>query len=122
MSLLDAMVKIRKANVILRVPRDEAEKYKSKGFEVITDEGEILEHSTAMDLNSLKVAYNSALKEIEELKAELAKFKKPVKVEEEEPVQEEVTEEPKEEEVVEESEEEVLEKPTKKATRKKSTK
>lgn len=69
------MAIVKRANVRLRVPKEEADKYVSRGFDVINEKGEVIKASTPTDISSLKVAYSRVLKENAKLKEEIEKLK-----------------------------------------------
>lgn len=83
MSLTDDLVQIKRGNVRLKVPRDEAERYYSQGYDIVDKSGKVLKTSVPNDLGTLQKAFidNAArIKELEaenkRLNAELAKVKK----------------------------------------------
>lgn len=71
-----AEIRVKRANAILRVPEEQADRYLADGYDVIDDDGNILKESIPNDINGLRIAYDRHVKEIAELKAELAKLKK----------------------------------------------
>lgn len=67
------IVKVRRANTVLRVPADQADRYLADGYDVIGDNGEIEKESIPNDVNTLRIAYDRHVKRIAELEAELKK-------------------------------------------------
>ena len=66
------MVTVRRANVILSVSYEQKQEYLNKGYDVISDNGTVLEGTVPTDVNVLKKAYVDHTNEIKELKAKLA--------------------------------------------------
>ena len=69
------IIKVRRANVLLRVPEEQKSEYLAKGFDILDDNGNVVEHTTPSDVGTLKTAYTNHVKEIEMLKAENKKLK-----------------------------------------------
>lgn len=69
------MIKVRKANKILRIDESEKTKYMDLGYDVINEKGKVLEHNT----RSVSMAEFNAMKErcdaLEKENAELRKKK-----------------------------------------------
>lgn len=72
-------VTIQRANVILRVPEDEVEKYYSKGYDILDNNGNVVKASVPNDLGTLQKAYIDRGIIIEELEREIADLKKQLK-------------------------------------------
>lgn len=71
-------VKVRRANVILRVPKEQVKEYLAKGFDVLDDNGNVAQASVPNDVNVLKQAYiehTNRIKELEELLDAVKKVK-----------------------------------------------
>lgn len=68
-------IKVRRANVVLTVPKEQRGEYLAKGFDVLDSNGNIAEHTTPSDINTLKTAYANHIKKIEMLEAENKKLK-----------------------------------------------
>ena len=66
------MVTVRRANVILNVSDEQKQEYLNKGYDVISNNGTVLEGTVPTDVNVLKKAYVDHMNEIKELKAKLA--------------------------------------------------
>lgn len=64
-------IKVRRANVILRVSEEQKAEYLAKGFDVIGENGTVIEFTVPSDMNVLKKAYSDHIKEIEELKKQI---------------------------------------------------
>lgn len=65
-----SMIKIRRANVILNIPEEQADEYLSKGFDVIGEDGMVVKHTTATNdvrtlMKRLEEA-NMTIKKLEE--------------------------------------------------------
>ena len=80
------MVKVRKANVVLRVPDAEIQKYVDNGYDVYNAQGVVVQAATPSDINELKKAYVQHINEIkalkntiEQLKVQVADKKQPKK-------------------------------------------
>lgn len=69
------MIKLRKANVIIRASENELNKYLARGFDVISEDGEVIKRSAPNDTNSLKKAYTEHIEEIKKLTAEIESLK-----------------------------------------------
>lgn len=69
------MAKVRKANVVLTIKDSEVNRFVDLGYDVIDDNGTILQKTVPNDLAVLKNAYIEHTQEIEKLTAELAKAK-----------------------------------------------
>ncbi len=69
------MIKVVKGNVVLRVKDDMLDFYVNKGYTAKTLDGQIIKEAVPNDMSSLRKAYADAKKEIEILKAEIAKLK-----------------------------------------------
>lgn len=74
---MDELIKVRRGNVILRVPEYQKQEYLAKGFDVITEDGKVLEATVPSDVNTLKRAYVKHLAKIKELEEKLAQANKP---------------------------------------------
>jgi hypothetical protein len=69
-------IKVRRANVILRVPKEQAKEYLAKGFDVLAEDGSIAQATIPNDVNVLKQAYVEHLAKIKELENQLAEANK----------------------------------------------
>ena len=70
------MAFVQRANVVLEVKEDAVERMLDMGYNLINENGTIIQHSTAHDYTSLNVLYQEALNEIEELKEQIKKLEK----------------------------------------------
>ena len=70
------MAFVQRANVVLEVNDDAVERMRNAGYNVIDESGAVIQRSTANNFESLSILYNEALREIEQLREENAKFKK----------------------------------------------
>lgn len=70
-------VKVRRANVILRVNENQVDAYLAKGFGLLNDEGHIVKTAVPTDIQSLQKAYRTHVAKIQKLEAELDALKKP---------------------------------------------
>lgn len=66
------MITVRKANKVLRIDENNKENYLARGYDVVNEKGEIVEHNTR---TVTPAEYAAALAEIGRLKAEIAKLK-----------------------------------------------
>lgn len=75
-------VMVRRGNVYLRIPEYQIKEYLAKGFDVIDDNGNVVQASVPNDVNALKVAYVELTNRVKELEEELkaVKAKKTTKV------------------------------------------
>lgn len=73
------MAKVRKANVILTIKDDQVQRYVDRGFDVIGENGDVIQQSVPKDAASLGQAYKKHIAEIAALKAEIQKLKKQLK-------------------------------------------
>lgn len=69
-------IKVRRGNVILRVPEYQKGEYLARGFDVISEDGKVVEATVPSDVNILKKAYVEHLAKIKELEAKLAEATK----------------------------------------------
>lgn len=69
---MEDIVKVRRGNVILQVPKEQADEYVAKGFDIISDNGAVVKASVPSDVNILKKAYVEHLARIKELEEKLA--------------------------------------------------
>ncbi len=66
------IIRVRRANMTLRVPVDMKDSYLAQGYDVIGANGKILEHNTK---TVTPAEYKAALDKIARLEEELAKMK-----------------------------------------------
>ena len=69
---MSEIIKVRKANMVLRVPADQKDVYLAKGFDVIDAKGKVKERNTK---EVSPAEYNAVLEENKALKAEIEKLK-----------------------------------------------
>lgn len=63
------MVTVQRANTVLSVPEEWADRYLDQGYSVIDATGKIIKQSVPKDLGTLQKAYIEHEQEIEKLKA-----------------------------------------------------
>ena len=68
-------VQAQKGNKILRISEDAIERYVNMGYNIIGDNGAVIQQGIPVDNNQLKLAYVQCSREIEVLKAEIADLK-----------------------------------------------
>lgn len=73
---MDEEIKVKRANVILRVSKEQAKEYLAKGFDILDSKGNVVEASVPNDVNTLKKAYIEHIAKIKALEAQLAEAKK----------------------------------------------
>lgn len=73
-------IKVRRANVLLTINAEDAEKYRNKGYDILNEDGTVDEAATPSDINVLKRAYEVHTKKIKDLEAEVASLKTKLKV------------------------------------------
>ena len=66
------MITVRKANKVLRIDENNKENYLARGYDVVNEKGENVEHNSR---TVTPAEYAAALAEIGRLKAEIAKLK-----------------------------------------------
>ena len=66
------IIKVKRANVVLDVPEYQKQEYLAQGYDVIGDDGKIVERTIPIDPNALRKAYLEQTKLIEELKSKTA--------------------------------------------------
>ena len=72
-------VTVRRGGSYLTIPAGAIDRYKAKGYDVVDDNGNVLDASIPNDINILKKAYEQHTAEIARLKEEIARLKeKPV--------------------------------------------
>lgn len=70
------MIKVRRANVILDIDEAQKSEYLTKGFDVVNEEGKVLEEATMTnDVGALHKKLAEALEKIKALEKENAKLK-----------------------------------------------
>lgn len=71
------MILVKRANVILNVPDFQKHEYLSKGFDVVADNGNILEEATMTnDIGTLQKKLKEAQDKIKHLEAEIVRLNK----------------------------------------------
>lgn len=75
------LIKVRKANTILSVTVDEKASYLAKGYDVLGENGKVVEESIPYDTATLQAKYLELKQENGKLKAEIASLKAAKKVE-----------------------------------------
>ena len=71
------MIKVRRANVVLRIDKHQQAEYLSKGFDVVDENGKVVTEATASnDVSVLHQKLAEAQKKIKSLEAENEKLKK----------------------------------------------
>ena len=68
-------VTVRRGGSYLTIPVLAIERYKAKGYDVVDQQGNVLDASIPNDVNVLKRAYEQHIAEIKSLKEEIAKLK-----------------------------------------------
>ena len=63
---------VQRANVILRIDDDSAQKYLNLGYNVIDEKGKVLQEAIPSDVGTLRKCYVEHLNKIAELEAKLA--------------------------------------------------
>lgn len=85
MSLIDSKVveqgtiKVRRGNAILRVPEEQKSYYMGLGYNVIGEDGKVLEETIPTDIGSLQRFYKDAKQQIAGLEAEIESLKNEIK-------------------------------------------
>lgn len=69
------MVKVRKGNVVMTIKESEVSRYIDLGYDVIDNNGNILQKSIPNDIVALKTAYKQHLEEIKALTEEIRVLK-----------------------------------------------
>lgn len=92
MASVDEAVLMKKGGSFLRVPQGAVSRYMAKGYDVVDENGNILEASIPNDLVTLRAAYQNHLNEIAALKKRIEELEK--KFQEEKPVIEQVPKAP----------------------------
>lgn len=73
------MIKVKRANVVLTVDDDKKDYYLAKGFNVYSQDGELLEEAIPVDIGVLQKAYVMQKAKIKALEVEIASLKdKPI--------------------------------------------
>ena len=72
---LNGTVRMRRGGSYLHVPQDSVERYISKGYDVVDEDGNVIRGGNPNDVHSLKTAYDKALERIKELEEEVAQLK-----------------------------------------------
>lgn len=68
-------VKVRRANVVLRVKQSEVDRYIDLGYKQIDDNGNVLREGVPSNLADLRMAYVEHKRKIAELEAEIEQLK-----------------------------------------------
>lgn len=69
-------ITVRRANVILQVPKDEKSDYLNKGYSVIDDKGKVLEEAISTDVNELRLQVQKLESVIKAKDEEISDLKK----------------------------------------------
>ena len=69
------MVRVQRANVVLQVDDEQVNEYLAKGFDVIGDDGKVLQASVPNDVNVLKQKFVEHTERIKALEDEIASLK-----------------------------------------------
>ncbi len=69
-------VRVRRANVVLRVPEYDVNKYYAQGYSILDEAGNVVKASVPNDLGTLQTAYVRNAERIKDLEAEVAELKK----------------------------------------------
>ena len=72
---MDNKVLVQRANVVLSVSPQQLDYYMTQGYDVINEQGEIVQASVPRDLGTLQKAFLEHTAKIEELEAEIQKLK-----------------------------------------------
>lgn len=73
--MLVEKVTVRRANVVLQVPADQAESFYAKGYDIIDAKGNVLKESVPTNLGTLQKAFVEHKARIKELEHELEELK-----------------------------------------------
>lgn len=73
------MALVQRANVILEVKEDAVERMLNMGYNVIDEQGNVLQHGPIKDFGELQVAYQEKVSEVEELKKQVEELKAKLK-------------------------------------------
>lgn len=73
------MVKISKGNVVLDVKEDFLQSYLNQGYNVVDDNGNVIQRGNPNDVQSLKIALTDANKKIDAYANENAQLQKIIK-------------------------------------------
>ena len=76
---MNERVTIQRANVVLQVSPQQVDYYLSQGYNVINEQGEVIQASVPRDLGTLQKAFVENANIIESLHAEVADLKKKLK-------------------------------------------
>ena len=69
------MVRVQRANVVLQVPEEQIKEYLAKGFDVLGNDGQVVQASVPNDVNLLKQKYVEFSNRIKALEDEVASLK-----------------------------------------------
>lgn len=72
---MDERVTVQRANVVLQVSPQQVDYYLNQGYNVINEQGEVIQASVPRDLGTLQKAYIEHTEEIKALKAEIQTLK-----------------------------------------------
>lgn len=61
------MIKVKRGNVVLRIPDVDKQHYVDKGYSVLDSDGKVIEEAISKDVNTLQKALIDSKKEIEKL-------------------------------------------------------
>ena len=71
---------VQRANVILHIDDDSAQKYLNLGYNVIDEKGKVLKEAIPSDIGTLRKCYVEHLNKIAELEARIAELEHPKEV------------------------------------------
>lgn len=76
---MNERVTVQRANVVLQISPQQVDYYLSQGYNVINEQGEVIQASVPKDLGTLQKAFVENEKTIESLQEEIADLKKKLK-------------------------------------------
>lgn len=69
------IVQVERGNTVLRISKDDVQRYLDQGYNLIDSNGNVLKASVPRDLGTLQKAYVDHTNKIKELEEEIAKLK-----------------------------------------------
>lgn len=73
------IVQIERGNVILRVPKENVQRYIDQGYSLLDDNGNVIQEGIPRDIATLRKAYVDHTKKIEKLQEEIKSLKESLK-------------------------------------------
>lgn len=72
--MVQKLLRVERGNVVLRVPDYDVQRFIDQGYNLVDEDGNIIQASVPRDLGTLQKMYTEHIEEIKRLKAEVEKL------------------------------------------------